>query len=80
MRVKEDSWVRSLLQEEMNSEHHQERDATRERAWLHILRIRQENVKTFNKHRIPEQEYRVNDLVAIRTSQYGCGPKLRSNL
>lgn len=77
MRNKDYPDLRRMVEDEILSELTDRRESERLEARQNILKLQQENCKTFNKKRIPEIKYKVNDLVAIKRTQYGSGLKLR---
>lgn len=77
MRTKDDVNIRELLEDEAICELNQERDALRDEARENILKIQQENKKSFDRCRKPERKYSENDLVAIKRTQFGTGLKLK---
>lgn len=77
MRLKANTSINQLLEDTILEELDPERSQIREEARQHILKIQEENRKTFNKSRKPETEYNINDLVAVKRTQYGPGLKLK---
>lgn len=77
MRISEFPDLRNLLDELSIREYDEERDQLREQARTNISRIQQENKRTFDRKRVPETAYEVNELVAIKRTQFGSGMKLR---
>ncbi|CAK9834317.1 Transposon Tf2-9 polyprotein [Anthophora retusa] len=74
-KFKDDPQVVELLECEWEDLFQQNRDELREQARQNILKIQQENRRSFNKKRIEGRKYRVGDLVAIRRTQLGPGLK-----
>ncbi|XP_023223855.1 uncharacterized protein LOC111625056 [Centruroides sculpturatus] len=77
MKNKEDLRIKEILEEEFLNCTMQDRDKIREDAKQNILKLQEENRKSYNKKRKPAPKYQVNDLVAIQRTQYGTGLKLR---
>ena len=46
-------------------------------AIKNIIKIQAENKKGFNKNRIKAQSYNINDLIAVKRTQFGPGLKLK---
>ncbi|XP_039968222.1 uncharacterized protein LOC120780003 [Bactrocera tryoni] len=69
--------LKEFLDEEAMVEFDQERESLRKEAQENISKIQQENRRNFNRKRKQEPKYHVNDLVAIKRTQYGVGLKLK---
>lgn len=80
MRLSDQPDLREILNEEACDSFFRDRDEVRAEARENILRIQNENIRTFNTKRRMEEEYDVNELVAIRRTQFGTGLKPRGNL
>uniref|UniRef100_A0A0K8VWM3 Retrotransposable element Tf2 protein type 2 n=1 Tax=Bactrocera latifrons TaxID=174628 RepID=A0A0K8VWM3_BACLA len=78
MRTKDDPQIHDLIQQEITELFNNERCEQRKQAKLQILKIQSENKKTYNLRRKQAQQYKVNDLVAIKRTQFGSGLKLKS--
>lgn len=70
MRCQEDSEVLKLLDEELIQNFKEKRNELREEARKGILKIQEENRKSFNKNRKNATDYQVGDLVAIQRTQF----------
>lgn len=77
MRSKTDIELMNLLQKEITSEYDENRDKIRKQAKEHILKIQEENRKTFNKKRKESYQYKEGDLVAIKRTRFGPELKLK---
>jgi len=77
MRCTNDIELKDLVQQSLLDELNEERDILRSEARENIRALQDENQRTFNKKRKIEKEYKVNDLVAIKRTQYGVGLKLK---
>lgn len=78
MKTKEDIMLKELIEQEMIETFVRERDELRKRAKQQILTLREENKRTFNAKRKQATQYDVNDLVAIKRTQFGTNLKLRA--
>ncbi|XP_076247919.1 uncharacterized protein LOC143187733 [Calliopsis andreniformis] len=74
-RYRDDPQIVELLECEWENVFQENRDELREEARQNILKIQQENRKSFNKKRIEGRKYREGDLVAIKRTQQGPGLK-----
>lgn len=54
------------------------RDKLRQEAKLNIELIQEEQKKNFNKKRIQCSDYKINDVVAIKRTQFGTGLKIKA--
>lgn len=77
MRIADDLGLNELLKEASIDEIHEERNDLRKQAQTNIQKIQQENCKTFNAKRKPETKYKINDLIAVKRTQFGVGLKLK---
>ncbi|GBP02650.1 Transposon Tf2-9 polyprotein [Eumeta japonica] len=77
MRIPDYPDIRGILEEFCIREFEEEREGIRKEARENILRMQQENKKSFDKKRVPETEYAPGELVAIKRTQFGTGMKLR---
>ncbi|XP_036332219.1 obscurin [Rhagoletis pomonella] len=77
MRTKDDHQIRDLIHQEITTLFSNERCEQRRQAKLQILKIQQENKKTYYLRRKSAHPYKVGDLVAIKRTQFGSGPKLK---
>lgn len=74
MQLKDDLKLRELLKEATIETFHQERSELRHKAKENILKIQEENRRTYNRKRKKPYSYRVGDIVAIKRMQLGPGP------
>jgi len=79
MRRKEDIEVLALVEQESVSFFDEEREKLRIVARENITKIQQENRRSYNRNRKPARQYGVDDLVAIKRTQFGPGSKLRGH-
>lgn len=77
MRLADSSELRELINEFFVKELDQEREQIRSEARENIRKLQEENKRDFDLKRKKEKEYKVNDLVAIKRTQYGVGLKLK---
>lgn len=68
--------MEELIDDEVQSEYEKERDDLRQQAKSDIMKIQEENRRTYNFRRRPAYEYRVGDQVAIKRTQFGSGLKV----
>lgn len=71
IRNKTDKDLAQLLEEEVINEFVTERIELRSSAKSQIIKIQQENKNNFNRKRKIARKYKVNDLVAIKRTQFG---------
>ncbi|KAH8351200.1 hypothetical protein KR084_010546, partial [Drosophila pseudotakahashii] len=77
MRLIDSSELKEQIQQSLMQELDQEREQIRKEARENIQALQEENRRTFDLKRKDEKLYKVNDLVAIRRTQYGVGLKLK---
>ncbi|GFT13271.1 transposon Tf2-6 polyprotein [Trichonephila clavipes] len=77
MKNPEDVMIRNLLEEESQEQLFQQRDNLRREAKQNILKIQEENRRTYNRKRKEAHLYKKGDLVAIMRTQFGNKLKLR---
>ncbi|GFW92096.1 hypothetical protein TNCV_2153751 [Trichonephila clavipes] len=77
MKNPEDVMIRNLLEEESEEQLFQHRDNLRREAKQNILKIQEENRRTYNRKRKKAHLYKKGDLVAIMRTQFGNRLKLR---
>lgn len=77
IRTTEDYQLQEIMDREAAELFNEDRDQLRERAREQILRIQQENARTYNSKRKPATIYSIGDHVAIRRTQFGTGLKLK---
>uniref|UniRef100_A0A0A1XBC7 Transposon Ty3-G Gag-Pol polyprotein n=1 Tax=Zeugodacus cucurbitae TaxID=28588 RepID=A0A0A1XBC7_ZEUCU len=77
MRTPDDLNIKQLIDEEIRLQYQEGRDEIRQHAKEQILKIQTENKKTYNLRRKPANQYTVNDLVAVKRTQFGGGLKLK---
>lgn len=78
MRTKDDVEICELLQQEDRDAYAQTREKLRESAKAQILKVQEENRRTYNRGRKESQRYQVGDQVAIKRTQYGPCLKLKA--
>lgn len=78
MRIKENLKIKEIIEEEWVEQFENERDDLRDAAKEAILRVQEENRKTSNKNRKEDDPYRINQLVAVRRTQFGPGLKIHA--
>lgn len=76
MKKKEDMNIFEILQEVEKEIFEEERQELRNDAKEAIKKIQEENKKSFNKKRKIARKYKVDDIVAIRKTQFGTQNKL----
>jgi len=79
MRISGDVQLKSLIQDCFISELGDERHKLRQEARENIQSIQAENEKAFYAKRKVEKKFQLNDLVAIKRTQYGTGLKLEGS-
>uniref|UniRef100_A0A034UZP1 Uncharacterized protein n=1 Tax=Bactrocera dorsalis TaxID=27457 RepID=A0A034UZP1_BACDO len=72
-----DKNIKQLIEEEIRSQLQEGRDKIRQHAKEQILKIQAENKKTYNLRRKEANQYAINDLVAVKRTQFGGGLKLK---
>ncbi|GFW63080.1 transposon Tf2-9 polyprotein [Trichonephila clavipes] len=77
MKNPEDVMIRNLLEEENQEQLFQHRDNLRREAKQNILKIQEENRRTYNRKRKEAHQCKKGDLVAIMRTQFGNKLKLR---
>lgn len=77
MRQVEDVLLHEWLQNDVVDEFCGQRNVLRADAKRQILKVQSENKVTFNKRRKVAYQYKLDDLVAIKRTQFGPGLKLR---
>lgn len=78
MRLEKSLPIREIVEQEIIEIYQESRDDLREKAKEALLKIQEENRKTYNKNRKQAHKYQVEDLVAIERTQFGTGLKIRS--
>ena len=78
MKLKTDNQVRELIEAENVMLFEKKRAEFRDEARQNLLKIQQENRRTFNKKRKEARCYQVGDLVAIKRTQFGPGLKVHT--
>lgn len=76
MKLKDDVNLRSLIEKEILEHFENQRSQLRDDARLNLLKIQEENRKTYNCKRKKARQYEAGDIVAIRRTQLGGGLKL----
>lgn len=69
--------LREMIEVEFQAHFEAEREELRKHAKQQIFKIQEENRKTYNLRRKESRPYRVNDLVAIKRTQFGSQLKLK---
>ncbi|GFW16527.1 hypothetical protein TNCV_2351511 [Trichonephila clavipes] len=77
MKNPEDVMIRNLFEEESQEQLFQHRDNLRREAKQNILKIQEENRRTYNQKRKEAHLYKKGDLVAVMRTQFGNKLKLR---
>lgn len=77
MRTVDLSEFRDIIQQTLIQELKDERKQLRQDAKENIQALQEENRRGFNLKRKKEREYKHNDLVVIKRTQYGVGLKLK---
>ncbi|KAL0861494.1 hypothetical protein ABMA27_009022 [Loxostege sticticalis] len=77
MKSKEDVELLDLILEEEKNCFMLERDDLRKSAKEYILKIQEENQRSYNKKRKESTKYKVGDFVAIKRTQFGGCLKLK---
>ena len=77
MKSQQDTKLLDIINEEIQSAFLQQRDELRKDAKRQISKIQDENRRTYNLRRKPAQTFRLNDLVAVKRTQFGPGLKLK---
>lgn len=77
MRTKEDVRIKELIESEMIKQFENGRIELRKRAKEQILKIQNENKRSYNLRRKVANRYSKGDLVAIKRTQFGTGLKLK---
>lgn len=76
IKKKEDLDIYKIVQEIEREIFEEEREELRENAKMAIEKMQDENVKSFNKKRKSASKYQLNDIVAIKRTQFGTQNKL----
>ncbi|CAD6995745.1 unnamed protein product [Ceratitis capitata] len=77
MRININSNLNELIKNSFIEEVDLNRNEIREKARENIKKIQQENRNSFDSKRKPATSYEINDLVAIKRTQFGTGLKLK---
>lgn len=77
MRQVEDILLAEWLQDDVIDEFCNQREILRADAKRQILKVQSENKKNFNQRRKTPHTYNVDDIIAIKRTQFGPGLKLR---
>lgn len=78
IRMKEDTRIKELIEEEWIHMFKENRDELRTEAKKNISKVQQENRRNYDKRRKKARNFKENDLVAIKRTQQGPGLKLAS--
>lgn len=76
MRLKEDSKMRELIEQEWTARFEEHRDELREAAKNQIIKVQEENKRGYDRKHKESIKYQAGDLVAIKRTQFGPGLKL----
>lgn len=76
MRNKEDVKILELIEQEAVDQFSEAREILRQESKSQILKVQEENRKTYNLRRKKSKAYNVGDLVAIKRTQFGTGLKV----
>lgn len=79
MRTNEDYRMKEIIEQEMIHDFEDARNQLRSAAKKQIEKIQEENRKHYNLRRRNPHKYHLNDLVAIKRTQFGPGLKLKTN-
>lgn len=79
MKQKDDIKIRETLEENFVQQFEDQRKEDREAAKVQIKKVQEENSKNFNKKRKQAKIYALNELVAIKRTQFINGNKLAEN-
>lgn len=71
IKMKDDTFIRELIEKELVYMFQEDRDEIRNRAKESIRQIQQENRRGFNRRRKPATPYTIGDLVASRERKLG---------
>ena len=77
MKNREDVELASLIEEGLRLQFERKRDELREQAFHQIIKVQEENKKSFDRKRKEATVYQVGDIVAIKRTQLGPGLKLK---
>lgn len=77
MRNKKQMEIKELIDAEMQHQFEDDREELRRRAKKQILKLQEENKRTYNLRRRPPSKYKVGDFVAIKRTQMRPGLKLK---
>lgn len=78
MRIKDDPKIKELIEQEWLTRFEEQRNELREAAKEQIIKVQEENRRNYNRKRKEGTSYQINDLVAIKRTQFGPGLKLRA--
>ncbi|XP_036347197.1 uncharacterized protein LOC118756545 [Rhagoletis pomonella] len=70
--------LQDLLEDAAVDELNEDREVVRKEAKENILKIQEENRRSYNLRRRKETNYNINDLVAVKRTQFGAGLKLKA--
>lgn len=77
MRDQTSNHIKQLIEDEIVKNFDEQRDELRKNARKQISKVQQENQKTYNLRRRRARRYQINDVVAIKRTQFGPGLKLK---
>lgn len=76
MRKKEDIRIKELIEEESRREFDENREELRKQCKENLLKVQEENKRSYNLRRKKANQYKTGDLVAIKRTQFGSGLKV----
>ena len=76
MKLKDEFSIKDTIEKEFRLHFEQDRKQLRVQAKEQILKVQNENSKTYNLRRREPRKYKINDLVAIKRVQFSPGKKL----
>ncbi|CAD7013666.1 unnamed protein product [Ceratitis capitata] len=77
MRTADDFNIKNLIEDEIRQLHQEQRNDLRQQAKNQILKIQDENRKTYNLRRKEANQYALDEFVAVKRTQFGGGLKLK---
>lgn len=78
IRSKADLRICELLEGEARRQFNDDREVLRKEAKTQISKVQKENKRTYNLRRREPNKYHINDLVAIKRTQFGPGLKMKA--
>lgn len=74
---KKDADIQRIIDEEIEENFNDEREELRQQAKENILKIQEQNKRNFDQKRKEASNYEIDDLVAIKKTQFSTGAKLK---